>query len=411
MQILYTIAIYMMKALISFGSLFNDKLKLGIEGRKETFRKLQQTIAETDKVFWFHCASLGEYEQGLPVFEQLKEKHPEYKIVLSFFSPSGYEIRKNSKLAHVVVYLPLDTPKNAKKFLELVHPDFTVFVKYEIWINYLNIIKKQSRRAILISALFRDHQSFFKWYGDIFKNALSAFEHIFVQDIRSELLLKRINYQNVTIAGDTRFDRVIQNEKYTKHLDFVSSFINHKICVVIGSSWPEDEALWFHFINTNDMLDVKYIIVPHNIDQPHIKTIKSKIQKPTAIYSESNEAILKASQVLIVDTIGLLSSIYSYAQIAYVGGAVGTTGLHNILEPAVFGIPIIIGNRIDKFPEATAMIKNGGVTSINDYQTFEQALNNLLLNPDYRNQLGAKNKNFIELNEGAVNRIISTTRI
>ncbi len=192
MQILYHIAIYTMKVLVYLGSLFNDKLKLGVAGRSETFKKLQQAISKTDKVFWFHCASLGEYEQGLPVFERLKEKHPNYKIVLSFFSPSGYEIRKNSKLANVVVYLPLDTPKNAKKFLELVHPDFTVFVKYEIWINYLTILKKQSRRAILVSALFREHQSYFKWYGGIFKNALNAFEHIFVQDVTSELLLKRL---------------------------------------------------------------------------------------------------------------------------------------------------------------------------------------------------------------------------
>lgn len=411
MQILYHIAIYTMKVLVYLGSLFNDKLKLGVAGRNETFKKLQQAISKTDKVFWFHCASLGEYEQGLPVFERLKEKHPNYKIVLSFFSPSGYEIRKNSKLADVVVYLPLDTPKNAKKFLELVHPDFTVFVKYEIWINYLTILKKQSRRAILVSALFREHQSYFKWYGGIFKNALNAFEHIFVQDVTSELLLKRIGYENVTIAGDTRFDRVIQNEKSTKQLDIIKAFVAQNICVVVGSSWPEDEALWFQFINKNESAAVKYIIVPHNVDQPHISAIKSKIQQQTALYSQSNNPILKASQVLIVDTIGLLSSIYSYAHIAYVGGAVGTTGLHNILEPAVFGIPIIIGNRIDKFPEAKAMIKNGGVISIRNYETFEQSFTKLVQNADYRHQLGAKNKKFVELNEGAVNQIITTTRI
>lgn len=411
MQLLYNIAIYLLKFAVYIGSFFDAKLKLGIEGRRETFKKLKQTISNTDKVFWFHCASLGEYEQGLPVFERLKKAHPDYKVVLSFFSPSGYEIRKNAPIADVVVYLPIDTPHNAQTFLELVHPSFIVFVKYEIWINYLKFIKKQGRRAILISALFREHQVFFKWYGGLFKKALNAFEHIFVQNVTSELLLKRINYQTVTIAGDTRFDRVIQNQIASKQLDQIAAFVGNSLCMVVGSSWPEDEVLWTTFINKNDLTNLKFILVPHNVDASHVAKLKANLKIASILYSESEKAHLKSSNVLIVDTIGLLSSIYSYAQIAYVGGAMGSTGLHNILEPAVYGIPIITGKNIEKFPEAKAMIKNGGLISVKNFDTFEQTLNKLINNFTYREELGAMNKHFIQLNQGAVNQIMTLVRI
>lgn len=411
MQLLYNIVIYLLEATIYIGSFFDAKLKMGVKGRRETFNKLRQSISKTDKVFWFHCASLGEYEQGLPVFERLKKQQPDYKVVLSFFSPSGYEIRKNAPIADVVVYLPIDTPKNAKAFLKLAHPDFIVFVKYEIWINYLKVIKKRGKRAILISALFREHQVFFKWYGSLFKKALNAFEHIFVQNITSELLLKGINYETVTIAGDTRFDRVIQNQTATKQLDEIAAFVGNALCLVIGSSWPEDEVLWTTFINKNHFPNLKFILVPHNVDASHVAKLKANLKIAPVIYSESENVNLKSSNVLIVDTIGLLSSIYSYAQIAYVGGAMGSTGLHNILEPAVYGIPIVIGKNIDKFPEAQAMIKNGGLLSIKDYKTFEKTITQLINNSTYCEELGAKNKYFIKLNQGAVNQIMALARI
>lgn len=410
MQIVYNIAIYTLKMLMHIGALFDNKLKLGIVGRRETFKKIQQSIAETDKVFWFHCASLGEYEQGLPVFEHLKNTHPDYKIVLSFFSPSGYEIRKSSQLAHVVVYLPLDTPKNVQTFLKLVHPDFTVFVKYEIWINYLNTLKKQGRRSILISALIRDNQVYFKWYGYAFRNALTAFEQIFVQDVNSQILLQRIGIQQTTIAGDTRFDRVAQNKNNVKAIPYISSFIGDHLCVVIGSSWPEDESLILKYIN-NTKHQVKFILVPHNIDSSHIHQISAKLNVEFLLYSSLNATRKLNAKVLIINNIGMLSHLYHYAQLAYVGGAVGTSGLHNILEPAVFNIPIVIGNNIEKFPEATAMIKNGGVISIANYKDLELVFNNLISNSDYRLRLGAKNKNFIELNQGAVKQITNFIRI
>lgn len=411
MQLVYNIVIYLLKATIYIGSFFDAKLKMGVRGRREAFDKLRQSISKTDKVFWFHCASLGEYEQGLPVFERLKKQQPDYKVVLSFFSPSGYEIRKNAPIADVVVYLPIDTPKNAKAFLKLVHPDLIVFVKYEIWINYLKVIKKRGKRAILISALFREHQVFFKWYGSLFKKALNAFEHIFVQNVTSELLLKRINYQTVTIAGDTRFDRVIQNQTATRPIDNIAAFVENSLCLVIGSSWPEDEVLWTNFINKNDFPNLKYILVPHNVEASHVTKLKATLKIAPILYSESENVNLESSNVLIVDTIGLLSSIYSYAQIAYVGGAMGSTGLHNILEPAVYGIPIVIGKNIEKFPEAQAMIKNGGLLSIKDYKTFETIITQLINNSTYREELGAKNKHFIQLNQGAVNQIMDLVRI
>lgn len=406
MQILYNIAIYMMKALISIGSLFNDKLRLGVVGRKETFKKLQQTITTTDHVFWFHCASLGEFEQGLPIFAALKKANPHHKVVLSFFSPSGYEIKKHSSIADVVVYLPLDSPTNAHLFLDLIHPNLIVFVKYEIWINYLLEIKKRHYRAILISALFRENQLYFKWYGGLFRKAFMAFEHIFVQDVQSQILLEQINLHNTMIAGDTRFDRVLQNKSSVKSIEYINEFINNQICIIIGSSWPEDEAILCDYINRTNH-PVKFIIVPHNVNALHINQIKRQLNVKTTVYTTLNSTDLTNSKVLIINTIGMLSHLYHYAQIAYVGGAMGKTGLHNILEPAVFGIPVVIGKNFKNFPEAKAMISNGGVISISDFKSLDCELNKLISNAEFRNYIGSKNTNFITLNAGVVDKIMT----
>jgi len=391
-------------------ALFNSKLKLGVNGRNNTFLTLKSKIKPTDKTFWFHCASLGEYEQGLPVFEAIKQKYPNYKVVLSFFSPSGYEVRKNSKIADVVVYLPLDTMKNAKAFLNIVNPDFTIFVKYEIWPNFLNEINKRNLNAILISAVFRKSQSFFKWYGSFMKSALEGFNYIFTQDSNSETLLKSINLNNVSVSGDTRFDRVYNQLSLDNTVPFIETFKNKEICVVFGSTWPADDKLYLDFINSSTD-NTKYIIAPHNIKSSYITSLTSQIKQNVVCYSNMEEKDLSKFKVFILDTIGYLSKVYAYADIAYVGGATGTTGLHNILEPATFGIPIIIGKNHSKFPEAKTLINIGGVLSVASSNAFENSLQALISNQTIREDKGILNKAFVEENKGAVIQILNNIRI
>lgn len=380
-------------------------------GRKATFHILRNNIKTTDKTIWFHCASLGEYEQGLPVFEKLRLAYPRHKFVLTFFSPSGYEIRKNTKVADVVAYLPLDSKGNAKRFIELVHPELTVFVKYDIWPNLLLELKRQERPAILISALFRKNQSYFKFYGGLRKSALFAFEHIFVQDQNSKSLLQSIDYNDVTITGDTRYDRVTNQLVKDNTLPFISKFKGDSTCVVIGSSWPEDEALLLPYINEHASEQLKFIIAPHEIDPSHINAITSKLSIDYVLYSEKEKSTSSSATVFIVNTIGLLSKIYSYADVAYVGGAMGKTGLHNILEPAVFGIPIIIGKNYVKFPEASLMIEHASVVSIKNFEELKTVLDLAVSSESYRKTTGYKNAEFIQKNKGAVVQIMDYIRI
>lgn len=405
MGFIYNIGIHLVHFGLKCASVFNEKINKGIVGRQNTFEILQKNIKTTDKTIWFHCASLGEYEQGFPLFKVIREHYISHKIVLSFFSPSGYEIRKNSPIANVVVYLPWDTKNNAKHFLDIVRPELTVFVKYDIWPNFLNELKKRKLRAILISANFRANQSFFKFYGKPQQEALFAFEHIFVQNENSKKLLQSINYNKVTVSGDTRFDRVSSQLEQDNHLDFIETFKQDKLCVVAGSTWPEDETLLIEFINHYSPKDVKFIIAPHNIKSGQIKNIQEKLNVKSILFSEKETEQLQKAQVFIVDTIGILSKIYSYANIAFVGGAVGTTGLHNTLEPAVFGIPIIIGNNYSKFPEAKEMILNEGVFSISNQKELNLILTELIENPNKRSISGNKNSNYINNNKGALNKI------
>nr|WP_321235700.1 glycosyltransferase N-terminal domain-containing protein [uncultured Psychroserpens sp.] len=408
---MYNLGIYILSFFLKVLAYFNTKIKLGVEGRSQTFNILKENLSATDKTIWFHCASLGEYEQGLPVFEVLRQNYPQHKIVLTFFSPSGYEIRKNTKVADIVTYIPLDTKANAKRFIEFVHPELTVFVKYDIWPNVLNELKRQNRRAILISALFRKKQSYFKFYGGKRKSALFAFEHIFVQDENSKVLLNDINYNQVTVTGDTRFDRVNNQLSQNNTLDFISEFKGKSTCIVIGSSWAEDEAILIPYINNKASEHLKFIIAPHEIHSNHIKAIVSKLNVATVLFSESEGKTLTDFSVLLVDTIGLLTKIYSYADIAYVGGAMGQTGLHNILEPAVFGVPIIIGKNYDKFPEASSMIKNAGVIAVKNETDLKTVMDMLLSSSEYRKTEGAKNSEFITKNKGAVVQITDFIRI
>jgi 3-deoxy-D-manno-octulosonic-acid transferase len=411
LKALYSIGIYIASFIIKLLALFNPKLKQGVTGRKETFAKLKKTIKPDDKTFWFHCASLGEYEQGLPVFEALKTKYPNYKIIISFFSPSGYEVRKNTEIADVVVYLPLDTPSNAKRFINLVNPDYIIFIKYEIWPNLLIEINKRKLNAILISAVFRDNQSFFKWYGGFMKSSLFAFKHIFTQDENSKKLLENINYTNVSVSGDTRFDRVSNQLTIDNSVSFIEKFKTEKPCIVFGSTWPEDDKLYIDFINHNSDSKIKFIIAPHNVKANYTASLKSQLKVKVTCYSEMTDNSVIDYNVFILDTIGYLSKVYSYADIAYVGGGAGTTGLHNILEPAVFGIPILIGKNYMKFPEAKSLIDNGGVTSVENSIEFEMTMNGLLRSKILAETQGDANSGFIKKNKGAVIQILDYIRI
>ena len=411
MSFIYNIGIHLTHFGLKCASAFNQKIKKGVVGRETTFNTLKENLKPNNKTLWFHCASLGEYEQGLPVFKVLRDHYKTHKIVLSFFSPSGYEIRKNSPIADVVVYLPLDSKKNAKRFLDYVNPELTVFVKYDIWPNFLKELNCRKLQAILISAAFRENQSFFKFYGKPLREALFAFDYIFTQNEASKKLLESINYTNVTVSGDTRFDRVFSQLKIDNSLDFIEKFKQDKLCIVAGSSWPEDEILFVNYINSEVSKDVKFIIAPHNIKASQIKNIQDKLMVESVLFSEKDNKQLENAKVFIVDTIGILSKIYSYADIAYVGGAMGTTGLHNTLEPAVFGIPIIIGPNHSKFPEAQQMIDNGGMFAVSNQMAFNDILNELILDSKKRLSTGKSNYEYIKKNTGAVTKITSYLKL
>lgn len=405
MFLLYDLVVFIAGFALKIASLFSSKLKLFVNGRKTVFTDLAQNLTKNDRTIWFHAASLGEYEQGLPVIESIKEKYPQHKIVLTFFSPSGYEVRKNNKVADVTVYLPLDSRVNAKKFISMVRPEIAFFIKYEYWPNYLNELKNQNVRTYLISGIFRENQMFFKWYGGFYKKALDAFDHFFVQNVRSKELLRTLGKSNVTVSGDTRFDRVAAILEKDNTLDFIANFKDDTMTVVVGSSWPKDENLLVNYINQTAH-NIKFIIAPHNIKPEQIAQLSNSIHKKTVLFSQKDGKNLSDYDVLIIDTIGILTKIYSYADIAYVGGGFGNPGVHNILEPATFGVPIIIGPNFSHFAEATALVANGGCTSIADQQQLGDAFDNLIRNEDIRHEKGSICSTFVQMNKNATQIIL-----
>jgi len=408
MFFLYNLVVQIASFLLNIVALFSSKIKLFVDGRKIVFPTLAHEIKPTDKTIWFHAASLGEFEQGLPVIEKIKEKHPNHKIVVTFFSPSGYEVRKNSKVADVIVYLPLDTRSNAQKFVKAVHPDLVFFIKYEYWPNYLKELKEQQIPTYLISGIFREKQVFFKWYGGFYRKALDTFEHFFVQNAKSKELLLQIGKTNVTVSGDTRFDRVASILEKDNSLDFISEFKNDTLTIVVGSSWPKDESLLVDFINSNPY-KVKFIIAPHNIKEEQIKQLKHTISKKTVLFSEvgiGRDLSLQNFDVFIIDTIGILTKIYSYADIAYVGGGFGNPGVHNILEPATFGVPIVIGPNFSHFAEAIALVNMEGCVSISNQKELNEAFENLIQNEDIRFEKGHICSTFVQMNRNATETIL-----
>jgi 3-deoxy-D-manno-octulosonic-acid transferase len=386
-------------------ALFSPKIRLFVAGRKSVFETLTEKINPSDKTIWFHAASLGEYEQGLPVIEKIKTAFPNHKIVLTFFSPSGYEVRKNNTVVDATVYLPLDTKNNAQRFLKLVHPEMVFFIKYEYWPNYLNELKKQNTKTYLISGIFRKNQMFFKWYGGFYRNALKTFDYFFVQNESSKKLLQSIGYNNVKISGDTRFDRVVAILERDNSLDFIDQFKNDTTTIVVGSSWPKDEILLVNYINqTNEK--VKFIIAPHNIKSEQIQELQKSITRKSVLFSEKSTKNLAEFDVFIIDTIGILTKIYSYADIAYVGGGFGNPGVHNILEPATFGVPIVIGPNFSHFAEATALVNMEGCVSISTQIELNEAFDNLISNDVIRNEKGHICSTFVQMNKGATVMIL-----
>ena len=403
MKFLYQLGINLAALLLPVSRFFSPKMKLFVDGRKQSFAVLENQIDKNQEYIWFHVASLGEYEQGLPVMEEIKVKYPEYKLLLTFFSPSGFEIRKSNKIANITIYLPLDTKQNAKRFLDLVQPKMVFFIKYEFWPNYLYELKNRNIPTYLISGIFRNNQLFFKWYGGFYRNALKSFNHFFVQNDASAQLLKSINFTNSTVNGDTRFDRVAQIVERVEPLDFIAEFKNNTTTIVIGSSWIDDENVYLPYLNNSK--NIKFIIAPHNIKEEEITRLISKIDKKTIRFTNYKTEVLKDSEVFIIDTIGILTQIYAYADIAYVGGAF-KTGLHNILEPATYGTPVVIGPKYSKFQEAKDLVALGSCLVVNNTEELSAIFNRLISDDNYRNELGKKNREFVLKNKDATKVIM-----
>ncbi len=406
MHIIYNLLIYLASFALRIVALFSKKMKLFVDGRKDVLDIIDQNISTSDKTIWFHCASLGEFEQGVPIIEEVKKAKPDHKIIISFFSPSGYEIKKNTSLAEVVVYLPMDTPLNAKRFIDALHPALAIFVKYEFWPNYLLQLKRKNIPTLLVSGVFRENQIFFKSYGGFMRKALNSFSHFFLQEENSIKLLNDIGFKNTTLSGDTRFDRVSHQIEMDNTLNFAKEFKGDALCVVCGSTWPEDEAVLLDYINSAPN-NVKFIIAPHKIEQSKIKAFTEKLYKHKVIlHSQKDDVNLAEYTVLIIDCIGLLTKLYSYADIAYVGGAMGKTGLHNILEPATFGVPIIIGKNYNEFPEAIRLRNLAGLFSISNSKELSDVLTKLVSDENYRKKTGMISGHFVNSNTGATNKVM-----
>ncbi len=407
MTILYLFGIRIFYILVTVASLFNPKAKLWIKGRKKIFKELSKKIHSNDKIAWFHCASLGEFEQGRPVIESFRQKYPDYKILLTFYSPSGYEIRKNYEKADFIFYLPLDTPRNAKRFLNIVNPEFVFFIKYEFWYFFLHEIWKRKIPLYLVSGIFRKNQRFFKKYAVKSRKMLAWFTHFFVQNEESKNLLNTIYINNVTVTGDTRFDRVFAITQQSKDLPLIEKFVKNNLVIVAGSTWKPDEDILIKYFNESD-IRFKVIIAPHEIHKENINRIIKSVSKEKIVmkFSEANEENVSNADVLIIDSIGLLSSIYKYGQIAYIGGGFGK-GIHNILEAATFGMPIIFGPVYEKFREAVDLKKLGGACLISNSEELKSKFDFLIENKGNITLAGKISEKYVNERKGATSKILS----
>lgn len=404
---MYSLGIYLYALLVRLvAALGHRKARAMVRGQRDTWRILREKIDPTARYVWFHAASLGEFEQGLPLIERLRREQPSRKILLTFFSPSGYEVRKDYKGADVVCYLPFDSPTAARRFIKWARPEMAFFIKYEFWRNYIDVLSKKSIPVYSVSSIFRPGQIFFRWYGRKYARCLRRITHFFVQNERSVELLHIIGVQdNVTIVGDTRFDRVIDIRNNARPLPLVEQFTRAKedsnaapFVLVAGSSWQPDEDILLDYVNRHP--DLRLVIAPHVVNDAHIQEIEQKLTTPALRYSQATLENVDDYRVLIIDGYGLLSSIYRYATVAYVGGGFGV-GIHNVPEAAVYGIPVIIGPNHQRFAEAMALIANGGCKSIKNAEDFSVIMDDFLENPAHIAQAGSAAGDYIHQNAGA----------
>ncbi len=401
MPFLYSLAVSVAKAMTPVVAK-STKTKAFVAGRKALWTQLKG-IPQNKKVVWMHCASLGEYEQGLPVLTALKNNHPEYFYLVTFFSPSGYEVRKNHGIADLVTYLPWDTKADVKRFVALVNPVMALLVKYEFWPNLIRELQRKEVPLYLISGLFRQNQRFFKPWGNSQRKLLREFAHLFVQNEASLKLLQSIGVQQVSVSGDTRFDRVGAAKE---PLAFMDTFVGARKCIVAGSTWPEDEALLLEAIRQTPK-DWCWLIAPHEMHEAKLNHLMAQLPKGSLRYTQNEEATFDGCPVLVLDTVGMLGRSYPYASLAYVGGGMGTSGLHNILEPAAEGVPIVIGKNYDTFPEAKDLIALGGVISVATADACSKQLSILQENDALREEKGSTNKNYVRTNQGATAKTLS----
>ncbi|MCW4076331.1 3-deoxy-D-manno-octulosonic acid transferase [Segatella copri] len=419
---MYNIVIYFVLWGIAIASLFNEKVRKMWRGEREAFKILKQKVDPNGKYIWFHAASLGEFEQGRPLMERIRKDYPQYKILLTFYSPSGYEVRKNYEGADIICYMPVDTRLNAIRFLRLVRPVMAFFIKYEFWSNFLHILKHRNIPTYSVSSIFREDQVFFKWYGRSYAGVLKCFTRFFVQNEESKQLLKGIGITAVDVVGDTRFDRVLQIKEAAKHLPICEAFRtgvassqsadvpHHDFKVfVAGSSWPPDENVFIPFFNEHK--DWRLLIAPHVIAEEHLKLILSLIKdKKVVRYTQTTPEEAAEADVLIIDCFGLLSSMYNYGDVAYIGGGFGV-GIHNTLEAAVWNMPVIFGPNNKKFQEAQGLLKSGGGFEINTYEDFSGLMSSLMNDETFLKQAGDKAGTFVAHLAGATDKVLASVKL
>ena len=419
---IYNIVIYFVLWGIAIASLFNEKVRKMWHGEREAFKILKQKVDPNAKYIWFHAASLGEFEQGRPLMERIRKDYPQYKILLTFYSPSGYEVRKNYEGADIICYMPVDTRLNAIRFLRLVRPVMAFFIKYEFWSNFLHILKHRNIPTYSVSSIFREDQVFFKWYGRNYAGVLKCFTRFFVQNEESKRLLEGIGITAVDVVGDTRFDRVLQIKEAAKQLPICEAFRtgvassqsadvpHHDFKVfVAGSSWPPDENIFIPFFNEHK--DWRLLIAPHVIAEEHLKLILSLIKdKKVVRYTQTTPEEAAEADVLIIDCFGLLSSMYNYGDVAYIGGGFGV-GIHNTLEAAVWNMPVIFGPNNKKFQEAQGLLKSGGGFEINTYEDFSGLMNSLMNDEAFLKQAGDKAGAFVAHLAGATDKVLSSVKL
>lgn len=400
---MYQVAIYLYLCGVAVASIFSKKVKKMWKGERQTLDILKSKVNPNHQYIWFHAASLGEFEQGRPLIERIRADYPEYKILLTFFSPSGYEVRKNYEHADIVCYLPIDTIRNARRFLRTVRPCMAFFIKYEFWYNYLHILKHRNVPVYSVSSIFRENQIFFRWYGKSYAGVLRCFTHFFVQNEKSKHLLHTIGIDTVDVVGDTRFDRVLQIKDKAQQLPIVEAFKADKKVFVAGSSWAPDEDIFIPFMN--ECKDWKMIIAPHVISEEHLKRIEEKCKGKTVRYTATTPEEAAQAQCLLIDCFGLLSSVYHYGEVAYVGGGFGV-GIHNVLEAVVWKMPVLFGPNHQRFQEAQELIKAKGGFEITDSSSFAHMMQQFMTQQEYLRLSGEAAGSYVESKAGATQKIL-----